>query len=147
MSPLPESPKPATTEAARTRQVKEAIRRFTASRIDKWPWGDVRGECRVLSQPIHRYRDPESTIQDGSIFVAVGEGTAPDFFLLIELRGSDLEQATWNYGVHRTTTAELHLRLDGREVWSVPQESNPGRNVYATYLHFLLEQTGEGRLR
>lgn len=140
LNPLAESPKPATTEAARTRQMKDAIRRFTATRIDKWPWGDVGGQCRVLSQPVYRYRDSDAGIQDGSIFVAVGEGTAPDFFLLIELRGPDLQHAIWNYGVHRTTTAELHLRLDGKEVWSVPQESNPGWNIYATYLHFLLKQ-------
>jgi hypothetical protein len=42
--------------------------------------------------------------------------------------------------MHRTTTGELHLRLDGNEVWSVPLESNPGRDVYDTYLHFFPRQ-------
>lgn len=133
MRELPKGPKPASTETARMRQMKEMVRRFTATRIDV---GDIREEGRVLSQHIHRYHDPEAGLQDGAIFVFVANGTAPDLFLLIELHGPDLARATWHYGMHRTTTGELHLRLDGNEVWSVPLQSNPGRDVYDTWLFF-----------
>jgi hypothetical protein len=71
--------------------MKEMIRRFTSTRIDL---GDIREENRVLTQPIHPYRDPESGLQDGAIFVFVANGTVPDFYLLLELRGPDLARAT-----------------------------------------------------
>jgi hypothetical protein len=142
MRELPEGPKPAFTEAARMRQMKGIVRRFTATRIDV---GNIREENRVLAQQLHRYRDPHSGLQDGAIFVFVANGTAPDLFLLLELRGPDLARATWNYGVHRTTTGELHLRLDGKEVWSVPLQSNPGRDVYDTWLFFFARQQEPGQ--
>lgn len=130
---LPEAPKAASTESGRMRQMREILRRFTATRVDP---GNLREENRALAQPIHRYRDPDSRLQDGAIFVFVANGTSPDFFLLLELRGPDVEHGTWNYGMRRTTTGELHLRLDGKEVWSVPLQSNPGRDVYDTWLFF-----------
>jgi len=140
---LPDGPKAASSEAGRMRQMKQMLRRFTATRVDP---GNLREENRALTQPIHRYRDADSGLQDGAIFVFVANGTAPDFFLLLELRGSDLEHATWNYAAHRTTTGELHLRLDGQEVWSVPIQSNPGRDVYDTWLFFFAtRQVDEGR--
>ncbi len=133
---LPDGPRPAATENGRMRQMKEAVRRFTAARTDKFAWGDVREEDRVLVQPMRRYRDPDSGLQDGAIFAFIGSGTAPDFVFLLELRGADLEHASWNYGAQRTTTGELHLRLDGKEVWSVPQQHTPGRSVYDVWLTF-----------
>ncbi len=142
MRELSKGLKPASTETERMRQMKEMVRRFTATRIDV---GNIREENRALARQIHRYRDPESGLQDGAIFVFVANGTAPDFYLLLELRGPDLARATWNYGVHRTTTGELHVRLDGNEVWSVPLESNPGRDIYATYLHFFPRQQEPAR--
>jgi hypothetical protein len=134
---LPDGPKPVSAETARTRQFKEVARRFSATRIDA---GNIREENRLLTQPVYRYRDPDSGIQDGAIFAFIANGTNPDFLLLVELRGTDAAQATWHYGAARMTTGELHLRLDGKEVWSVPWQCVPGRNEYPTYIHFPLRQ-------
>jgi hypothetical protein len=139
---LPDGPKPASTENGRILQMKELIRRFTATRIDP---GNIREENRPLRRPIRRYRDPESGLQDGAIFVFVANGTAPDFLLLFELRGPDPGSATWNYGAQRVTTGELHLRLDGKEVWSVPWQFTPGRHVRDTWLFFFATRQEMGR--
>lgn len=137
MLALPEAPKPAPTEAARTRQMREPIRRFAATRRDMT---EIYEENRVLSQPVRRYRDPDSGIQDGAVFVFISNGTAPDFLVLLEARGPDLDRAKWHYGPLRMTTGQLRLRLDGKEVWSVPWEFTPGRNVYPTYVHFPIHE-------
>ncbi len=136
MSLLPDTPRPASSEAARTRQIKAIAHRFACTRIDFNGVSRVRAENRIFSQPIYRYRDPDGGIQDGAILVGVETGTSPDFLILLEARGTDLEHASWYYGPRRTTTGELHLRFDGKEVWSVPWEYVPGRNVYGTHVHF-----------
>jgi len=136
MRTLTGAPQPASSEAARMRQMKDIVRRFAATRVDKGTKSEIREENRLLAQPVHRYRDPDSGLLDGAIFAFIASGTNPDFLLLIEVRGADLAQAAWQYGAARMTTGELHLRLDGKEVWSVPFEWRPGRNVYPTYVHF-----------
>jgi len=133
MRDLPDGPTPAATETARTRQIKELARRFTATRIDA---GDIREENRLLVQPIHRYRDPEAGLLDGAIFAFIANGTNPDFMLLIELRGADWAHAVWRYGAARMTTGELHLRIDGKEVWTVPWQNASGFAAWPTYVHF-----------
>lgn len=133
MRDLPDGPTPAATETARTRQIKELARRFTATRIDA---GDIREENRLLVQPIHRYRDPEKGLLDGAIFAFIANGTNPDFMLLIELSGTDRTHAAWRYGAARMTTGELHLRIDGNEVWTVPWQDASGFAVWPTYVHF-----------
>ena len=42
------------------------------------------------------------------------------------------------------TTGELHLRLDGKEVWMVPWQWVPGHNVYDTWLFFIPRYQGAG---
>jgi hypothetical protein len=37
--------------------------------------------------------------------------------LLIEAAGPTLETARWQYGLARTSNAETHAELDGKEVW------------------------------
>lgn len=146
MRPLPEGPRPASSETARVRQMKEIVRRFTATRAERGEALNIREENRLLAQSIHRYRDPDSGLVDGAIFAFIANGTNPDFLLLIELRGAAPAQATWHYGPARMTTGELHLRLDGQEVWSVPWQFAPGRrNVYPTYVHFPVRQQEGGR--
>jgi hypothetical protein len=77
----------------------------------------------MLAQPIHRYRDPLAGLLDGAMFI-FAHGTNPEIVLLIEAAGQDAAAAAWQYGVARLGSAELHVSLDSREVWT--QERTPG---------------------
>jgi hypothetical protein len=137
MRELPGGPKPAATDAGRMLQMKELVRRFSATIAD---YPDKREEFRLLTRPLHRYRDLGSGIQDGAIFPLVCSGTNPDLLMLIELRGSDSARATWQYSPVRMTASEVKVRLDGKEVWSVPAQCMPGRNAYDTWIFFFPRQ-------
>ena len=80
---LPAGPEPAATDAGRLAQLKEVIRRFSVTRTDM---GDIREEMLLLPGPIHRYRDPDSGLQDGALFAFAAYGTNPDLLIAIELQ-------------------------------------------------------------
>jgi beta-lactamase regulating signal transducer with metallopeptidase domain len=129
---FPGRPAPASTEDGRLLQMKEAVRRFSATLTDL---GDIREEMSLLPGPIHRYRDPKSGLLDGATFAFAAYGTNPEFLVLIELRGSGLAGAAWHYGPVRLTAGQLSVRLDGKEVWTVPREAGTGGR-YNTWLYF-----------
>ena len=112
---------PAASGSARLRQLKSLVRRFTAHEV-----GDPdnsRFELRLLVQPIHRYDDPPSGVQDGAAFV-FAHGTNPELIVLIEALGADTERAAWHYSVFPSSSAQLHLHIDGREAWTRPGAPN-----------------------
>lgn len=75
LRPLPDAPKPAANAAARLLQMRQLARKFTAR--EKVKGEDI--QCRLLPQPIDRYRWDEEGIVDGAIFV-YANGTNPGFF-------------------------------------------------------------------
>ncbi|HEY1376818.1 MAG TPA: hypothetical protein VGF55_08485 [Gemmataceae bacterium] len=103
---LPDAPKPAATAAARLPQMRLLAKRFAV----KERVNDVPIECRLLPQPIDRYRSDADKIVDGAIF-AYANGTNPEVGVLFECGGEH-----WRYGCLRLTAAECHVQLDGREV-------------------------------
>ena len=106
---------PASREPARLRQMKEIARRFTAHEF--WDPDNSRFELRLLVSPVLRYKQAEEKIHDGALFV-LAHGTNPEVILLIEALGSSLEESRWHYSLARLGSAELHVELDGNEVWS-----------------------------
>jgi hypothetical protein len=103
---LPDAPKPAATAPARLAQMRQLARRFTAKeRINE---GAI--ECRLLTQPIDRYRSAAEKIVDGAIF-AYANGTNPELGVVFESNGE-----RWLYGLFRLTSAEASVTLDGRQV-------------------------------
>lgn len=113
---IPEAEPPAAKEPQRLRQLKELARRFTAHEF--WNPDNSRFELRLLVQPVHRYRDPQSEIQDGAAFV-LAHGTNPEILLLIEARGKSVDESRWHCCFARLGSAELHVELDGKNVWKV----------------------------
>jgi hypothetical protein len=111
---IPGAPPPEATEARRLRQMKDLSRRFTAHEF--WDPDNSRFELRLLVQPVHRYRDPRRGIHDGAVFV-LAHGTNPEVLLLIEALGTELSAARWHFSLARLGSAELHVALDGKEVW------------------------------
>jgi hypothetical protein len=120
-APIPEADAPLDRELRRTRQLKELARRFTAHEF--WDPDNSRFELRLLEQPVLRYKDAEAGIQDGAVFV-LAHGTNPEVIVLIEAIGKTIEEARWHYSLARLGSAELHVELDGKEVWK--QGRTPG---------------------
>jgi hypothetical protein len=138
---LPGAPQPAAKESGRLVQMKEALRRFAVTMTG---WQDRKDEMRLLSRPLYRYADPGSGLQDGAIFAFVTYGTNPNFLILIELQGADVEHAVWKYASLRMTDGGLNLRLDDKEVWSADSRVNSSGR-YDTWLYFHARQQQRAR--
>lgn len=114
---LPDAPKPAATAAARLVQMRELVRRFGArENVNK-----ELIECRLLTQPIDRYKSEADRIADGAIF-ALANGTNPEVGIVLE---SDGER--WRYGTLRLSAAEVSVTLDGKEVAAYEHFNSRGR--------------------
>ncbi|MCI0361340.1 MAG: hypothetical protein L0211_22890 [Planctomycetaceae bacterium] len=118
---LPGADAPSDREAVRLRQLKEQARRFTAHEF--WDPDNSRFELRLLVQPVHRYRDEKAKLWDGAIFV-LAHGTNPEVLVLIEALGESLERSRWHYSLARLGSAELHVEIDGQEVWKQDRAPN-----------------------
>jgi hypothetical protein len=134
-APLADAEPPAAKEPARLRQIKEISRRFTAHEF--WDPENSRFELRLLVQPVHRYSDPTAEIQDGALFV-LAHGTNPEALLLVEAVGPTLEKARWQYGLVRSSNAETHVELDGKEVWMQPRVKGGSTRPAHPYFVFSL---------
>ena len=109
---------PEDKEPQRLRQMKDLARRFSAHEF--WNPENSRFELRLLVQPVLRYRDESRKIHDGAVFV-LAHGTNPEVIMLIEALGERLEDSRWHYSLARLGSAELHVSLDGAEVWEQPR--------------------------
>jgi hypothetical protein len=118
LRPLKGGPVPGDKPAERLRQMREIVARFKAT--IHVPSLETAEEMRVLATPIHRYGDADSVLQDGVLFGLTTNGTNPDMFILIELRGDKKSRREWHYGIAKMTADEVHVRLDDSEVWSSP---------------------------
>lgn len=113
---FPDAPAPDAKQTVRTRQLKELARRIAAHQF--WDPDNSRYELRLLVQPVHRYSDEEAKIQDGAMFV-LAHGTNPEVLVLIEALGESIDKAQWHYALARCGSAEMHVAIDGKEVWTV----------------------------
>jgi len=107
---------PVGREQRRLSQLKDLARRFTAHEF--WDPDNSRFEMRLLAQPVHRYADAEAGVHDGAVFI-LAHGTNPEVVVLIEALGKTLEASRWHYSLARLGSAELHVELDGKEVWKL----------------------------
>jgi hypothetical protein len=119
--PIDDAPPPDRKANVRLRQMKELARRFTAHEF--WDPNNSRFELRLLVQPVLRYDASEAKVQDGAAFL-LAHGTNPEIVLLLESIGRDDETLGWHFSAARLGSAELHLELDGKEVWK--QDRTPG---------------------
>jgi len=113
--PLPDAPAPDRSETVRLRQLKEQARRFSA--YEMWDPENQRFEMRLLVQPVHRYHDERRQILDGAVFLLAVDNN-PQIVLLIEMLAAEAKGSRWQYLLARVCSAELHVMLDGREVFS-----------------------------
>lgn len=120
---IPSAPDAADRPAVRQRQMKDFMGRFAATIFNTNP--DTKRpepqEMRLLATPIHRYTDEANGLLDGMIFGLTTNGTNPDMLVVIESRGNKGSPFEWKYGIVKMTIAEVHVRLDGKEVWMSPR--------------------------
>jgi hypothetical protein len=115
---FPSASAPAERASIRLRQMKDLARRLSAH--EYWGPENSRYELRLLIQPVYRYDDADAKLLDGAVFV-FAHGTNPEILLFIEARGDVAASATWQYGLARLGSAELHADLDGKEVYTEPR--------------------------
>lgn len=127
---LPDMPLPSDDKRIRLRQIKHAAARFSA--FELFDPDRQRSQLRLLPQPLHRYSNAETGLQDGAFFV-FALGTNPEVILFVESHETDQGSFQWKYGLVRRGFAELHVALDGHTVWSVPRawESKPDDSMFA----------------
>ncbi|MBI3862189.1 MAG: hypothetical protein HY290_09870 [Planctomycetia bacterium] len=130
MKDIPQAPAAAENEAGRTRQLRELSSRFSGyEMLLKSTNGPAeRFELRLIPRPIHRYSDPETGLIDGAIFL-MAHSTNPEIIMVIELV-RDGDKSIWKSGFARCAFAEVHVELDGKDVWTQPHlrvtsESDP----------------------
>jgi len=127
--PLPDGPAPAEDVAGRLGQMKELLRRFTATRKPLL----LGKELVLLEAPVHRYADAERGLLDGAVFV-FASGTDPEVILLLELRRADkASPPQWQYTLARMSAAECWVNLDGTKVWRRPGGNTKPENEYAVF--------------
>jgi hypothetical protein len=116
---------PAESPVARLRQMKELVRRFSAT-LTGWKSSESkREELRLLPQQLYRYdiKAAEKThpeLRDGAVFAFV-QGTDPEMLLLLEAVAEDERPPRWQYAFARATSGGLEAQLDGKLVWKVEQ--------------------------
>ena len=119
--PLQNAGEPDRSETGRLRQLKDQARRFSA--YEMWDPENSRFEMRLLVQPVHRYQDEQRQIIDGAVFLLAVDNN-PQILLIIEMLAAEANGSRWQYLLGRVSSAELHVALDGREVWA--QNRTPG---------------------
>jgi hypothetical protein len=127
---LEKAPMPTDQPKVRLRQMKQMAERFAGTILvdgnDK-----LKQEMRRLPTPICRYDDEAGGLRDGAIFGLTTNGTNPDMLILIELRAERDAAPKWHYGIVKVTHAEIHIRLDDREIYSSPYTA-----PRETWIHF-----------
>jgi hypothetical protein len=117
---IPSAPPVAADPIVRQRQLKLLAQKFTGHEI--YNPNDTRYDLRRLERPLHTYRDEPGGVVDGALFT-FANGTNPEIMLFIEARmdRNGKSRPVWQYGVGRTSYAELHLEYDGKEVFTAPR--------------------------
>jgi hypothetical protein len=113
------APAPLPTAPRRLGQMRTLASRFSAV-VHLPPDETTITELRLMSQPIHRYKQESPEVLDGALF-SFAEATDPEALLLLEARRGKAEgEYEWRYTLARMTSVRLIMRLDDKECWSVP---------------------------
>jgi hypothetical protein len=136
---LLDAPAPLPSATRRLGQMRDLARRFSAI-VYLPPDDTVATELRLLSQPIHRYKDETARVLDGALF-SFAEATDPEALLLLEARRSEPEgDYQWRYTMARMTSVRMIIRLDGKERWSLPNFWRNPRSLNDPYF-----ESGDGK--
>jgi len=113
------APAPADDQPKRLRQIKDIVKRISASEF----YENQTYALRLLAHPIDRYADPAAGVVDGAIFI-YANGTNPEVLLLVEARRQDKGAPAWSFAAAPLTRAQPTLKLDGKDIWSSPTKEH-----------------------
>ncbi len=124
--PVPDAPRPAGSRQRQLLQIRQLARQFQAHLVDR---KRDRWELRLLSKPLYDYATEDGETPLAGALCAMCVGVDPELLLAIEARQTD-EGAQWHYACGALAGLELHVRFQGKEVWSwpmTPPGGDPGR--------------------
>ncbi len=113
---VPDAPKPATSAAARMRQMRSMAEAFKAE--DDFGNHGTYEVLRLLTTPVARYGKTGGSVEDGTLFAFV-EGTDPEVFLFLEVRKAP-DGPQWQYACAPMSCWPLKVRLKDAVVWELP---------------------------
>jgi len=133
MKRLPNAPAPAEDQPGRLQQIGELTARMKADEAPYIfaatdPYGAAGAEkpknsdLPWLPKPVYRYSDPAHGIIDGALCFACLESD-PEVILVLEAQRHGDAPPAWYYGFNRSAFAELHVRFDGKPLWTAPRLS------------------------
>jgi hypothetical protein len=115
---LPDAPAPAEKKAQRLTQMRNLARRFTATCYQSRTGQPT--NLRLLPQPLYRFADEKAGVLDGALFAFVVSND-PELFLMLEAaRDGKRDEAQWRFSLARMSSHKGTVRLDDKEIWSVP---------------------------
>jgi hypothetical protein len=121
LKPFPDALPAADKAPRRLVQMKELLGQLAAYEVGRT---DNRYELRLMPRPLHRYEDEKAELVDGAIF-AFAYGTNPELLAVIEARGP-ATSAKWHVGFARCGTAEPHVLLKDKEIFTLPYAKGTG---------------------
>ncbi|HEX5103711.1 MAG TPA: hypothetical protein VFV87_07880 [Pirellulaceae bacterium] len=129
LQPYPDAPAVADKAPRRLIQMKELLGELRAYEVGH---DGSRYELRLMPKQLHRYDNAEAGLVDGAIF-AFAYGTNPELLALIEARlpaeaaptadkltADKPAAAQWQVGFARCGTAEPHVLLAEKEIFTLP---------------------------
>jgi hypothetical protein len=138
---VPNASAPASSDRARTRQLRSLSRRF-AAKIVIDPRSDDQLQLRLLPRPILEFGDGKSGLVTGAVFGFAAYGTNPDLLLIIELRPDKDGTSVWQYATARMTTGGLIVRYDEEVVWTA-EWVRPVPAPFDSWTFFFVPQSEE----
>ena len=112
------APAPAAGKVQRLTQMRQLARRFAANCYHAQT--DSATELRLLPQPLYRFAEEKADVIDGGLFAFV-VANDPELFLMLEAHRADGDrEGAWQYSLARMSSQKLTVRLDDKEIWSVP---------------------------
>src|SRR5205085_10593172 len=138
--PMRDAPPPAARDFQRLTQMRNLARRFAATRENS----EGTKELRLQDSPLYRFSDNEQGILDGALFNFVISND-PELLVLIEAaRDAASKEPRWQYSLARMSSPHEVVRLDDKEVWSVPnyhrdpmEDRKTGPYVEAAFARFV----------
>ena len=113
-----DAPVPAEGKAQRLTQMRDIARRFAVTWFHSRT--DEATQLRLLPTPLYRFEAEPAGILDGALFAFVATND-PEMFLLLEaVRDQAGASSQWQFSLARMSSLKHVVRLDGQEIWSVP---------------------------
>lgn len=129
LQPVPGAPAVAEKAPQRLAQMKELLGELSVHEVGRT---GSRYELRLMPRPLCRYDDEKTGLVDGAIF-AFAYGTNPELLALIEARRPAADdpqdesgKPSWQIGFARCGTAEPHVLLGEKEIFTLPYAKSTG---------------------